>query len=58
MKRIEPDFPVLLFASIGGETPFLLRFLDAYLLNSDRPEWFFETWRDSEPSAGPSDAPI
>jgi DNA-binding response OmpR family regulator len=31
MKRIKPDVPVLLFAGIGGQTPFLLRFLDAYL---------------------------
>jgi DNA-binding response OmpR family regulator len=31
MKRIKPDVPVLLFAGVGSQTPFLLRFLDAYL---------------------------
>jgi DNA-binding response OmpR family regulator len=39
MKRIKPDVPVLLFAGIGGQTPFLLRFLDAYLRNHERPEF-------------------
>jgi DNA-binding response OmpR family regulator len=38
MKRIKPDAPVLLFAGIGTQTLFLLRFLDAYLRNSQRPE--------------------
>jgi len=38
MKRIKPDIPVLLFDGIGAQTPFLLRFLDAYLRNLDRPE--------------------
>ena len=38
MKRIKPDIPVLLFAGIGGQTPFLLRFLDAYFRHLDRPE--------------------
>jgi CheY-like chemotaxis protein len=38
MKRIKPDVPVLMFAGIGSQTPFLLRFLDAYLRNSDMPE--------------------
>jgi len=38
MKRIRPDVPVLMFAGIGSQTPFLLRFLDAYLRNPERPE--------------------
>jgi CheY-like chemotaxis protein len=39
MKRIKPDVPVLLFAGIGSQTQFLLRFLDAYLRSSERPEF-------------------
>ncbi len=31
MKRIKPDIPVLLFAGIGTQTPFLIRFFDSYL---------------------------
>lgn len=42
MKRIKPDVPVLLFAGIGSQTPFLLRFFDAYLRHADRPEWAFQ----------------
>jgi DNA-binding response OmpR family regulator len=42
MKRIKPDVPVLLFAGIGSQTPFLLRFFDTYLRNSARPEDVFE----------------
>jgi DNA-binding response OmpR family regulator len=38
MKRIKPDVPVLLFAGAGSQTPFLLRFLDAYLQSPARPE--------------------
>jgi DNA-binding response OmpR family regulator len=38
MKRIKPDVPVLMFAGIGSQTPFLLRFLDAYLRNPEKPE--------------------
>jgi len=38
MKRIKPDVPVLLFAGIGSQTPFLLRFLDAYLQSPARLE--------------------
>jgi hypothetical protein len=41
MKRIKPDVPVLLFAGIGSQTPFLLRFFDSYLRNSERPEDVF-----------------
>ena len=42
MKRIKPDVPVLLFAGIGSQTPFLIRFLGSYLRNSERPEGVFE----------------
>jgi DNA-binding NtrC family response regulator len=42
MKRVKPDVPVLLFAGIGSQTPFLLRFFDSYLRNADRPEWAFQ----------------
>jgi two-component system cell cycle response regulator DivK len=38
MKRIKPDVPVLLFAGAGSQTPFLLRFLDAYLQSPARLE--------------------
>lgn len=42
MKRIKPDIPVLLFAGLGSQTPFLLRFFDSYLRNAERPEWAFQ----------------
>ena len=42
MKRIKPDIPVLLFNGVGSQTPFLLRFFDSYLRNSERPESVFE----------------
>ena len=42
MKRIKPEVPVLLFAGLGTQTPFLLRFFDSYLRNADRPEWAFQ----------------
>ena len=42
MKRIKPDVPVLLFAGVGSQTPFLLRFFDSYLRNPERPEEVFE----------------
>ena len=38
MKRIKPDVPVLMFAGVGSQTPFLLRFLDAYLQSPARLE--------------------
>jgi len=47
MKRIKPTVPVLLFNGIDGQTPFLLRFLDSYLRNAERPESVFED-RDNE----------
>ena len=36
LKAIRPDIPVLLFAGIGSQTPFMLRFFDAYLRNGER----------------------
>ncbi len=39
MKRIKPEVPVLLFAGIGSQTPFLLKFFDAYLKSEQTPEW-------------------
>jgi hypothetical protein len=38
MKRIKPDVPALLLEGIGSQTPFLLRFLDAYLQSPARLE--------------------
>ena len=35
MKRIKPEVPVLLFAGVGSQTPFLLRFFDSYLRNTE-----------------------
>ena len=56
MKRIKPDVPVLLFAGVGIQTPFLLRFFDSYLRNSERPEDVFEDLdvlgSDSVPAGG------
>jgi len=42
MKRIKPEVPVLLFNGVGSQTPFLLRFLDSYLRNPERPQDVFE----------------
>jgi len=42
MKRIKPEVPVLLFAGVGSQTPFLLRFFDSYLRHARRPEWAFQ----------------
>jgi DNA-binding response OmpR family regulator len=42
MKRIKPEVPVLLFTGVGSQTPFLLRFFDAYLRNAGKPEWAFQ----------------
>ena len=39
MKRIKPHVPVLLFAGVGSQTPFLLKFFDAYLKNDQTPGW-------------------
>ena len=42
MKRIRPEVPVLLFAGVGTQTPFLLRFFDAYLRSAERSDWAFQ----------------
>jgi CheY-like chemotaxis protein len=36
LKAMRPDIPVLLFAGINRQTPFMLRFFDAYLRNPER----------------------
>jgi len=41
MKRIRPEVPVLLFNGVGSQTPFLVRFFDSYLRNTERPENVF-----------------
>lgn len=38
MKKIKPDIPVLLFAGVGAQTPFLVKFFDAYLKSEQAPE--------------------
>jgi hypothetical protein len=42
MKRIKPEVPVLLFAGVGTQTPFLIRFFDSYLRSENRLEEAFE----------------
>lgn len=51
MKRIKPEVPVLLFAGVGSQTPFLLRFFDSYLRNAARPESAFQ---DLDASVSPA----
>jgi|SRR5579862_3618084 len=41
MKRTKPDIPILLFSGVGSQTPFLLRFFDAYLRNPERHDKAF-----------------
>jgi two-component system KDP operon response regulator KdpE len=41
MRRIKPEVPVLLFKGVGSQTPFLLRFFDAYLRSSEKQEFSF-----------------
>ncbi len=36
MRRIKPEIPVLLFAGIGSQTPFLIRFFDSNLRNTEK----------------------
>ncbi|MGA7850015.1 MAG: response regulator [Terriglobales bacterium] len=36
LKAIRPDIPVLLFAGVGRQTTFMLRFFDAYLRNAEQ----------------------
>lgn len=38
LKAIRPDVPIMLFAGIGSDTPFMLRFFDAYLRKAERFE--------------------
>jgi CheY-like chemotaxis protein len=35
LKAIRPDVPIMLFAGIGSETPFMLRSFDAYLRHGE-----------------------
>jgi CheY-like chemotaxis protein len=35
LKEIRPDVPIMLFAGIGSDTPFMLRYFDAYLRNGE-----------------------
>jgi len=48
MKRIKPEVPVLLFNGVGSQTPFLLRFFDSYLRNSERPGDVFDDLDNSD----------
>jgi CheY-like chemotaxis protein len=43
LKAIRPDIPVLLFSGVSSQTPFMLRFFDAYLRNGNR---IGEGWGD------------
>jgi CheY-like chemotaxis protein len=36
LKAMRPDIPVLLFTGVGKQTPFMLRFFDAYLRNHQK----------------------
>ncbi len=36
MKTIRPDIPVFVFAGISRQTPFMVRFFDAYLRRRDQ----------------------
>jgi CheY-like chemotaxis protein len=36
LKAIRPNLPVLRFAGVSRQTPFLLRFFDAYLRDTER----------------------
>lgn len=37
IKSLWPDLPVLMFAGVGPQTPFMLRFFDAYLRTAELP---------------------
>jgi two-component system, response regulator, stage 0 sporulation protein F len=41
MKRIKPEIPILLFAGIGSQTPFLIKLFDSYLRHTGSPELAF-----------------
>jgi CheY-like chemotaxis protein len=45
LKTIRPDIPVLLFSGVSSQTPFMLRFFDAYLRNGNR---IGEGWGDPD----------
>jgi CheY-like chemotaxis protein len=45
LKALRPDIPVLLFSGVTRQTPFMLRFFDAYLRNPDRMEG---SWGDMD----------
>jgi len=36
LKTLRPDVPVLLFSGVTRQTPFMLRFFDAFLRNADQ----------------------
>lgn len=43
MKQLKPEIPVLLFAGIGSQTPFLIRFFDSYLGNAKEIDTAFQS---------------
>jgi CheY-like chemotaxis protein len=45
LKAMRPDLPVLLFSGVSSQTPFMLRFFDAYLRNGNR---IGEGWEDPD----------
>jgi CheY-like chemotaxis protein len=45
LKAMRPDLPVLLFSGVSSQTPFMLRFFEAYLRNGDR---IGEGWEDPD----------
>lgn len=44
MKRIKPDVPILLFAGVGSQTPFLLRFFDSYIRDGKASAWCLQEY--------------
>ena len=36
LKEMRPDIPVLLFSGVSNQTPFMVRFFDAYLRKAER----------------------
>lgn len=43
LKAVRPDIPVLLFSGVSQQTPFMVRFFDAYLRKTQR---FGSNWGD------------
>ena len=37
IKTLWPDIPILMFAGVGTQTPFMVSFFDAYLRNAELP---------------------